>query len=84
MGSNLLWAKTLAHENKVCIQYGAYISQVFNFANFESFVKFISAKILTATVRYMSSARVRETISTKFQETAIREKLDPRNISAIR
>ena len=35
-------------------------------------------------VRYMSSAHVREIILTKFQKTGIREKLDPRNISAIR
>ena len=32
----------------------------------------------------LSSARIREIISTKFQKTAIRENLDPRNISAIR
>ena len=36
-----------------CIPYGAYISRVFNFVNFESFAKFISVKILMATVLYM-------------------------------
>ena len=53
------------------IPYGAYILQVFNFANFANFdssVKFISVKILTATVQYMSSVRVREIISTKLKK----------------
>ena len=49
-----------------CIPYGAYISWAFNFANFESFVKFISAKILTAMVRYMSSTCIHEIISMNF------------------
>ena len=64
----------------------ALISRVFifaNFANFELFAKIISAKILTATVRYMSSMRVREIISKKFQKKATHEKLDLQNISAI-
>ena len=70
----------------IYIPYGAYtcISWVLNITNFEWFTKFISVKILTAMVRYMSSARVRKIISTKFKKkTAIHEKLDPRNISAI-
>ena len=80
------YGATLRVLNEVCslISYGAYISWVFNFvnfANFESFTKFISVKILTATVRYTSSACVCEM---KFQKTAIREKLDLRNIIAIR
>ena len=59
------------------IRYGAYISRVFNFANFELLRKFISAKILTAMVRYMSSAHVREIISTKISKNSNSRKIRP-------
>ena len=64
----LLTSEVYMEVTHACIQYGAYISRVFNFANFELFAKFISAKILMVTVRYMSSTCVREIILTKFQK----------------
>ena len=72
------------------IPYSAYISRVFNFANFvnlESFAKLFRRNISHFEVEphwRRIEQRIREIISTNFLKTAIRENLDPRNISAIR
>ena len=66
------YSQRLKIDDSVCpynIPYGAYISQVFNFANsriLNRLRNLFQRKFLTATVQYMSSAHVHEIISTKF------------------
>ena len=69
------------------LPYSAYISRAFNIARLESFAKLIPRIFGHFEVEphwRRIEQRIREIISTKFKKTAIRENLDPRNISAIR
>ena len=68
--------------------YGAYISRVFNFANFanlESFAKFIQRKFEPLRCNTYGQHEFAKFIQRiPLIKAAIRENLDPRNISAIR
>ena len=59
--------------------YSTKILRVFNFANFQPFVKIFQQKILTCGMQW-----IREIISTKCSKIAICENVDPRKFSAIR
>ena len=69
------------------IPYGAYISRVFNFANFanfESFAKFIQRKFWWPRFSIWAARAFTKLFQRTVKKTAIREKLDLRNVSAVR
>ena len=87
--SSVLTISLSCINNNLGIPYSAYISWVFNFANFanlESFAKLFQRKIDTSKLSHIGDVkdgawhieqRLCEIISTKLKKTAIRENLDP-------